>query len=310
MRKRCLAMSKSRPGLKTIQETPVKTVKLFSPAKINLYLEVLSKRSDGYHNIHTLFERVNLGDTITLRKTAAGIRITTNDPALPTGKNNLAYKAAALLKSECGLKEGVMIQIKKRTPMQSGLGGGSSNAATVLMGLNQLWGLNLSKKRLISLGAQLGSDVAFFLLETSFAIGEGRGEVLKPIWIPRAKIWHCLVKPPFNSSTKEAYQALKPSFLTSKKANVTLCAHSIQRGDWQGLSSLLTNSLELTLNKKVTRIFKIKKLLLENGAKVSLMTGSGSAVFGVFSSKSEANKAARILSSRYKSWKIFVVSTY
>ncbi len=161
----------------------------------------------------------------------------------------------------------------------------------------------------MQLGAQIGSDVSFFLMDSSFAVGRGRGEILKAIAIPGAKIWHCLVKPRFNISTKEAYGSLKASFLTSKKVNVTLCAHSIQKSDWDGLSKLLTNSLELTLNTRVTRISKIKKMLLEKGAVASLMTGSGSAVFGIFSSKSAAASAARILARENKSWKVFVAST-
>ena len=282
---------------------------LKSYAKINLFLTVSRKRPDGYHDIETLFERISLADEITLRRASSGIKIKTNSKKLPRGRANIAYRAAELLKKKFGVREGVIIGIKKNIPIAAGLGGGSSNAATVLVVLNRLWRLDLSKKELMKLALQLGSDVPFFILDTPLALGSGRGEVLREIKAPGLKIWHCLVKPGFSISTKTAYQSLKSSCLTPQKANVKMLLHSIQKGKASTLARLLVNSLEVTLNKRVVTIFELKKKLLEQGALGCLMSGSGSAVFGIYPSKSSALKATRFLRRKNKNWQVFCAST-
>ncbi len=282
---------------------------LKSYAKINLFLTVSRKRPDGYHDIETLFERISLADEITLRRASSGIKIKTNSKKLPRGRANIAYRAAELLKKKFGVREGVIIGIKKNIPIAAGLGGGSSNAATVLVGLNRLWRLDLSKKELMKLALQLGSDVPFFILDTPLALGSGRGEVLREIKAPGLKIWHCLVKPGFSISTKTAYQSLKSSCLTPQKANVKMLLHSIQKGKASTLARLLVNSLEVTLNKRVVTIFELKKKLLEQGALGCLMSGSGSAVFGIYPSEKCAQKAARFLRRKNKNWQVFCAST-
>ena len=308
-------------------------MKLLSPAKINLFLNILRKREDGYHEITTLFERISLSDEITLLPAKNGITISTNSKHIPAGPKNLAYQAAALIKNSYGIKHGITIRIKKRIPVAAGLGGGSSNAATVLMGLNRLWRLNISKSKLCEFGASLGSDVPFFILEASFALGKGRGEILKKIHAPGVKIWHCLVKPSFGISTKEAYQNLGRSLLapplvspanasrlhrnrkkqgvglTPAITNVKMLLHSIQKGDSSSLTNCLTNSLEVALNKRVTIILKIKNELLRTGALSCLLSGSGPTVFGIYSSEQKASKAARIL-KKHKSWQVFMASTH
>jgi len=296
-------------------------MRLFSPAKINLFLNVLSKRPDGYHELRTLFERVSLGDVLILKKRDSGLRFRVTGFSVPKGPKNLALKAAALLRQECGIKAGADIYLKKRIPVSAGLGGGSSNAAFVLLGLNCLWRLNLPRKRLLAIGAKLGSDVPFFILEKSYAFARGRGEILKPLRVGPKALWHCLVKPPFGNSTKKAYEGLAPLFrqvkklngragLTPKKVNVKMLVRSLQRGDSEPLSKLLVNSLELTLNKRVKTIIDIKNKLVLEGAFASLMSGSGSAVFGLFRSEKEAKRAARRLSKKHKNWQVFVASTY
>ncbi len=286
-------------------------VNFFSPAKINLFLNVLRKRQDGYHAIETLFERLDFGDTVCLECLSSGIELTViGEEKIPTDSTNLAWRAAKLLQETCAVRRGVRIRIQKQIPVSAGLGGGSSNAATVLLGLNRLWNLGLSKKKLMALGSQLGSDVPFFILETPLAMASGRGEILKKINPPSRKIWHCLVKPPFKISTKDAYAGLRGRLLTVKKANVRMLLHSIQEGDSETLSKLLTNSLELALNKRVKTISKIKKKLLDEGALGALLSGSGSCVFGLFSSKQKASKAARRLKRARKNWKVFVASTF
>lgn len=288
-------------------------MRLLSPAKVNLYLRILSKRKDGYHNIETLFERIRLFDDITLLPAASGIHLKTAGADIPDGPQNLVYRAALLLKESCGVKKGVRIRLRKRIPVSAGLGGGSSNAATTLLGLNRFWKLGLGRKRLLELGAQLGSDVPFFLLETSFAIGRGRGERLEKLRGP--KLWHCLVKPDFGISTQEAYAAWArrnsrhhPS-LTPPRGDVKMLLHSWQKGGWGQVSQLLNNSLEVILNKRFTEIEKIKRALSDRGAVGSLLSGSGSSVFGVFQNSKKAHAAARSL-KKNKRWRVFVASTF
>ena len=264
----------------------MKSLKLISPAKVNLSLEVLGKRPDGYHNLRTVFERIGLSDRIRLKKIATGeIRIQTDSTEIPADPKNLAFKAAALLKSRFGVRHGVEIYLEKKIPVQAGLGGGSSNAATVLLGLNRLWRLKLSRRSLLKLGATLGSDVPFFILETSFARGEDRGEKLKKISAPGVRFWHCIVKPPFGISTRQAYEGLKmkkQGMLTPPNDDVRMTVQSIRKGSAGSLGRLLVNSLEATENKRVKEILVLKNSLLRQGARGALMSGSGSAVFGLF----------------------------
>ena len=184
------------------------TLRLKSPAKINLFLNVLKKRPDGYHEIETLFERISLRDEIVLSSIKSGIQIRSDSRQIPKGPGNIAYRAAKLLKDTFHVRTGIAIKIRKKIPVSAGLGGGSSNAATVLLGLNRLWKLRLSRRKLLRLAARLGSDVPFFILEMPFALGRGRGGILKKISAPRVKLWHVVVKPPFGISTKKAYEAL------------------------------------------------------------------------------------------------------
>ena len=282
----------------------------------------MRKRSDGYHALETVFERLDFGDTITLTAIPSGIELEAEGPEkIPVGPTNLARRAAKLLQETCKVRRGVRIRILKRIPVSAGLGGGSSNAATVLLGLNRLWKLGLPRKKLMTLGSKLGSDVPFFVLEVSLALGRGRGEILKKLPKPKQRLWHVLVKPPFGISTKEAYAGLappvlRPSFnseragLTPKKTDARMLIHSIHRGDLGALSKLLKNSLEVVLNKRVKTILEIKKMLLKMGASGALLSGSGSCVFGLFSTKEKASKAAGCLKKAHRNWKVFVASTY
>ena len=175
-----------------------------SPAKINLRLEILRKREDGYHEIKTILQKINLCDTLyfSLRK-EKGISINADSPNLPTGKANLVYKALQSMMIESGYRGGVFVEIKKRIPLGAGLGGGSSNAATTLKAMNQLLNLNVSKKRLMEMGLEIGADVPFFFLEGA-AVGSGIGERLRKIELP--VLWFVLIYPNFEVSSRWAYQ--------------------------------------------------------------------------------------------------------
>ncbi len=227
-------------------------IRLLSPAKVNLSLEVLKKRPDGYHEVRTVFERVGLFDRIELRSLrTAGIRVETDSKEIPSGSENLVYKAAKLLTERFKVSSGVVIRLEKVIPVSAGLGGGSSNAATVLLGLNRLWSLGLSRTRLLKIGAELGSDVPFFIMESPFALGTGRGEILKKISPAKVTLWHVLVKPPFGISTREAFEGLKLEMLTPGKTDVKMLLQSIQKGRPLVIGQLLFNSLELSLSKRV-----------------------------------------------------------
>ena len=177
-------------------------------AKLNLYLQVLNKRKDNFHNLSTLFARIDLADTIIFRKRKDSlIKIKCDSRQVPRGKTNLCYRAAELLKQELKLGLGIEIELKKCIPVGAGLGGGSTNAASVLLGLNRFWNLNLPKTRLVKLGAKLGSDVPFFIHQAKFALGSQRGDKIKPlISLNKLKLWFILVHPNFKVSTPWIYQ--------------------------------------------------------------------------------------------------------
>ena len=280
-----------------------------APAKVNLFLDVLGKRPDGYHELSTLFERVSLCDRLSFSPSAK-IVLSTDSRHIPTGPKNLVVRAARLLKSRYGVKAGVRIRLNKRIPVAAGLGGGSSDCAAALLGLNRFWRLGLSQKTLLEHAAELGSDVPFFILESPFAYARGRGERLEPIRARGVRFRHVIVKPRFKISTQEAFGALKGLRLTVPRGNVKMRIHSILKGSRGHLAGLLTNSLEAALNKRLTEIQKIKTALTGQGAAASLLSGSGSAVFGIFVSDRAAEKAARLFRKKHRSWQVFTATTY
>ena len=203
------------------------TLRLRAPAKLNLYLRVLGKRPDGYHEIETLFERIDLADELTIEPHPDQLLLTCDAPELSCGEDNLILKAARLLQQVGGTHQGARLHLIKRIPIAAGLGGGSSDAAATLLGLNRLWGLGLTPSRLRELGASLGSDVPFFLADAPWAIGRGRGEVCEPLDLPRLQrsslgangepvepeplpgglsLAHVLVVPNIRLSTKDIYE--------------------------------------------------------------------------------------------------------
>lgn len=250
------------------------TLHLESPAKVNLRIEILKKREDGYHEIETILQKISLHDTLHFSlKKEKGVTITTDHPSLSVGKDNLAYKAVESMLKVSGYKGGVHIQIEKRIPLGAGLGGGSSNAATTLKALNQLLELRVSKKRLMELGLQIGADVPFFFLEGA-AMGSGIGERLKKIELPA--LWFVLIYPNFEVSTRWAYQNF---VLTNQRIHFNL-QKFIKTPE--GISRILLNHLEEVVSKKYPQIDIMKKILCSGGAMGTLMTGSGPTVFGIF----------------------------
>ena len=181
-------------------------LRLLAPAKLNLSLRVVGKRPDGYHELETFFERIDLADELTFTPQSHGMTVTCDDPSLDCGPENLVTKAAAMVQETCGVQQGIAIHLIKRIPIASGLGGGSSDAATTLIGLRQLWDVRLSHPQLLELASRLGSDVPFFLEEAAFAIGRGRGDQCEPLDGALPTLWHVVVVPPARLSTKDVYR--------------------------------------------------------------------------------------------------------
>lgn len=265
-----------------------------SPAKINLYLEVLGERSDGYHDIETVFQKIGIYDTITLEKTGGEISVRSDSPEIPEGEGNLACIAARLLKEKSGSACGVKIRIEKAIPVGAGLGGGSSNAASVLLGLNGLWELDWERKRLIELGETIGADVPFFLSDCCTAVGRGKGERLTCCSSSGTELWVVLAKPPFQLSSAEIYGRLK-SDLTGLRHDVKLVLSPFIESNLAQLDGIIFNRLEEALADRRGEIERIKRELREAGARCVLMSGSGPAVFGIAGNRKEAVKIAKNL---------------
>ncbi len=280
---------------------------LKSPAKINLYLKVLKKRPDGFHDIETVFERIDLCDEIRLKPIKDEIRILCDNPKVPIDSRNLAYKAAHLLKEKYALRSGVEITINKVIPVAAGLGGASSNCATCLCGLNALWNLRLNRDELLNLGRQLGADVSFFILDVGRALGRGRGEILEEV--PRGEnFWYLLINPGFEVLASDAYSALNLG-LTHMSVNSKIDLKSFRKIRFEDLKELLFNSLEGPSEKRFSDIHEVKSAILKTGLKASLMSGSGPTVFGIASRKEEALEAKERLSLK-EGWQAFVATTY
>ena len=293
---------------------------LNSYAKLNLYLEILNLRKDNYHNIKTLFQRIDLCDKIILRKLKGQeIRVVCDNPSVPLDQTNLCYRSAKLLQEACHIKEGVQIRIIKRIPVGAGLGGGSSNAATVLLGLNKLWKTNLSREKLGVLGKLVGADVPFFIYNASFAIGERRGDRIKPLRdISGLRLWHILVVPKIKVSTPLIYRKWdeflgkksKASGLTIPSHGVKILISSLRKSNLAFLDELLFNSLEAVTTKLYPEVKRVKVTLGSYGLKSILMSGSGPAVFGIVSSRKEAVTLVRKLRKLDKSWQVFATRTF
>jgi len=278
------------------------SIELLSPAKVNLRLEVLRRRGDGYHEIRTILQRISLSDRLRISlKREKGISVITDSPRLPVDEGNLAYRAASSLLEEAEARVGVEVHIQKRIPISSGLGGGSSNAASTLMGLNRILKLNFSKGRLMEIGARIGADIPFFMLERT-AMATGIGEKLEPLEI-RPSIWLVLVNPGWEVSTRWAYEELNFK-LTKRPIHIKLPPFFSDIGQ---VAHILHNDLESVTISAYPEIDGMKAELLSQGAVGSLMTGSGPTVFGLFPHNNEAESAYRKLNAKYgeRRWTVY-----
>ena len=273
------------------------SLSLKSYAKVNLFLEVLGKRDDGYHEIESLIQEISLCDNILLEDRLRGITILCPNKKvnIPSNHNNLAYKAAKLLIERFDIKKGISIAIDKKIPVGSGLGGGSSNAASVLKGLNQLWNIGLKNAQLQELGAEIGSDVPFFI-NGKTALVKGRGVKIHTCFT-MPKIWLVLAVPNISVSTKWAYGRLDRDLTKNiNSANLP----RVKKLQVKDIMNNLFNRLEEVVFKEYPLIKAIKEKMIACGASSALMSGTGSAVFGIASSKDKACRIAKKISNDLK----------
>lgn len=274
-------------------------MKIRAPAKINLSLRVVGRRADGYHLLDTIMVPVSLYDEIEIRKvrlrvqnknpTPPLIKIRCDHPSVPDGEQNLVYRAARLLLAKAKSGQSIEIRIRKRIPVGAGLGGGSTDAAATLVGLNRLLKLGYAARQLERLGLKLGADVPFFIRGRP-ARARSIGERLQPI-SPFARRWLVILYPGFPVSTAWVYQNL-PAKLTKPSVNTSIASSLTGSGN---LPEMLVNDLESVTLGRYPKIGLLKRKLLRAGALGSLMSGSGSSVFGVFSTKRKAEEAFRRL---------------
>ena len=264
--------------------------------KINLGLDVLGRRENGYHDVRMVMQTVYLYDQIRMEKTKKpGIELLTNLFYLPVNENNLAYQAADLLMKEFHVKEGVKITLDKHIPVAAGMAGGSSNAAAVLFGINRMFSFGLSQKELMERGVTLGADVPYCVLGGT-AIARGIGEVLTPLPAP-ADCHVIIAKPPVSVSTAYVYGHIKPLEIT-KRPDIEAMAQSIKDGDLKKMASLIYNVMEDVTVGEYPIISEIKQVMLDNGALNSIMSGSGPTVFGLFDDKEKAQQCVKTLEEK------------
>lgn len=266
----------------------VVTVKAY--AKINLALDVLGKRNDGYHEVVMIMQTIDLADTLELLNGQdAAITVTADDAALACDRTNLACRAAALLRDSCAIRRGIHIHLRKRIPVAAGLAGGSADAAGVLTGLNHLWQLGLTVDQLAQLGSQLGSDVPF-CLKGGTMLAEGRGERLTRLpALPACPV--VLVKPPVGVSTAWVYGNYRPE-KQAAHPDIGGMRRCLDGGDLAGVAGKLGNVLESVTMKAYPEIGKLKKRLKEYGCIAALMSGSGPTVFGLTGTTEQAQAVA------------------
>ncbi|MFH1217471.1 MAG: 4-(cytidine 5'-diphospho)-2-C-methyl-D-erythritol kinase [Pseudomonadota bacterium] len=275
-----------------------RTLHLRAPAKVNIFLKVLSRRPDGYHELATWMQKLDLVDSITLEARSSGISLDCPDSELAEDENNLAYKAAVLFFRETGIDGGVKIILKKHIPIAAGLGGGSSDGATILKGLNLLYAHPLSEAEMMNLGLALGADVPFFVSDFCAALATGVGEKLEK----RESLENCyflLINPGFPVSTKWVFENLDHSQLGNFA--LTIKGNPFILGPLSGnsQSDVNGNDLEQVTIRRYPEIGEIKSMLVDCGAATALMSGSGPTVFGIFTDLDQASRCRKEMLKRY-----------
>ena len=273
-----------------------------SPCKVNLLLNILGRRLDGFHELETVMHPVALYDELTFTRRGAAVELSCNQPALPTDSRNLVHRAATLFLEAAGIREGVRIHLEKKIPLAAGLGGGSGNAATTLLALNELFGGPVSAARLERVAAGLGSDVPFFLQHAP-ALGTGRGEQIRPLTPFGAlrETAFLLIHPGFGIATAWAYQQLArfPGALNGRAGRAEQLIQKLQAGDLSAAGVEFYNSLEAPALYKYPLLAVFQEYLREQGAAATLMSGSGSTTFAILRSEAEARALAEKFKTKF-----------
>ncbi|WP_250675390.1 4-(cytidine 5'-diphospho)-2-C-methyl-D-erythritol kinase [Paraclostridium ghonii] len=274
------------------------SIDLKSRAKINLSIDVLGKREDGYHIVEMIMQTIDLYDKLKITEIEENtILIKSNSLDIPLNEDNIMYKAAKLLKSGFSIEKGVEISIEKNIPVAAGMAGGSSNGAAVLVGLNKLWNLGLSEEGLKEIGLKLGADVPFCITGGS-ALAQGIGEELTNIKGLPEDLNILVCKPDIFVSTKEVYQSLNMDKIKRRPQNENLIG-ALEKEDIKFISQNMTNVLEEVTSLKYTEIRQIEDIMIKNKSLGSMMSGSGPTVFGLFDNKDCAIKAKEELLAKY-----------
>lgn len=283
-------------------------MRLRALAKINLGLDILGKREDGYHEVRMIMQTIQMYDVLEIRKTRRpGIALATNLPYIPTDERNLVYKAAKLLMDEFQLKEGLNIKLAKSIPVAAGMAGGSSDAAAAFVGVNRIFNLGLSERELMERAVKVGADVPYCIMRGT-ALAEGIGEKLT--WIPQVPKCYVLIgKPGVSVSTKLAYESISMDGIESHP-DIDGMIQDIEKGDLLGMTSKMGNVFEPGIIKRYPIIQEIKGLMEANGALKAMMSGSGPTVFGIFDNQDKMRAAVAVLRKSRLAKTVFATTVY
>lgn len=283
-------------------------ISLKALAKINLGLDVVRRRDDGYHEVRMIMQTIHLYDRLDIKRTKeSGIQIQTNLSFLPVNENNLIYKAAKLLMDEFSITDGVSVKLDKRIPVAAGMAGGSTDAAAMLFGMNRLFSLGLTKRQLMERGVQIGADVPYCIMRGT-ALAEGIGEELSPL-APMVKCPVLIAKPSISVSTKFVYQNLKLDD-TTIHPDIDLLIEDIKAKNLHDIAEHMGNVLETVTIPNYPVIDEIKKHMLSHGAVGAMMSGSGPTVFGLFDDEDTAKKAYKAMRSSHLARQVYLTSVY
>lgn len=283
-------------------------ISLKALAKINLGLDVVRRREDGYHEVRMIMQTIQLYDRLDIKRTQEpGIQIQTNLSFLPVNENNLIYKAAKLLMDEFSITDGVSVKLDKRIPVAAGMAGGSTDAAAMLIGINRLFSLGLTKRQLMERGVQIGADVPYCIMRGT-ALAEGIGEALSPL-PPMVKCPVLIAKPSISVSTKFVYQNLKLDD-TTIHPDIDRLIDDIKAKNLHDIAAHMGNVLETVTISNYPVIDEIKKHMLSNGAVGAMMSGSGPTVFGLFDDEDTAKKAYKAMRSSHLARQVYLTSVY
>lgn len=283
-------------------------ISLKALAKINLGLDVVRRREDGYHEVRMIMQTIHLYDRLDIKRTKeSGIQIQTNLSFLPVNENNLIYKAAKLLMDEFSITDGVSVKLDKRIPVAAGMAGGSTDAAAMLFGMNRLFSLGLTKRQLMERGVQIGADVPYCIMRGT-ALAEGIGEDLSQL-PPMVKCPVLIAKPSISVSTKFVYQNLKLDD-TTVHPDIDLLIEDIKAKNLYDIAAHMGNILETVTIPNYPVIDEIKNHMLSHGAVGAMMSGSGPTVFGLFDDEAAAKKAYKAMRNSHLARQVYLTSVY